>query len=84
MQQNVRLSLCETTQVREHIQCKVPATAAVWYTLKVHVHAQCTQFVFFGIFRSENETSLYVFLIRLLFNLIFFSSQELVEKWLVV
>ena len=34
-------SLWDYTQVREHMQCKVPATATVWYTLKVHVHA-CT------------------------------------------
>ena len=53
MQQNIRLSLCETTQVREHMQCKVLATAAVWYTLKLHVHAQCTGCVLFGISRFK-------------------------------
>ena len=72
-QQNVRLSLCETTQVREYFPCRMPATAAVWYTLKVYVHALHTGCVLFGISRSKNKTSLYVILIRLLFNLIFFS-----------
>ena len=61
MQQNVKLSLCETTQVREHMQCKVPATATVWYTLKVHVHALRTGCVLFGISWLENKTSMCVF-----------------------
>ena len=48
----------------------------------MHVHALRTGYVLFGISRFENKTSLYkyVFLIRLLFNLIFVSSQELVEE----
>ena len=62
IQQNVRLSLCETTQVRQHMQCKTLETATTAILCKWHVLEMCTGCVLFGISAFENKTSWFVFL----------------------